>query len=208
MEHIYQVFLQIVDHAGYPGLFLVMTLGALGVPVGTEVVMPTAGALAATGHGHLSSVWLAGIVGTLGEVLGAAILYTIGYYGGRPFVARWGRYVGLSLHKLDIAHAFYERYGKKTVFICRFIPIIRGVSSLPAGISQMQKRYFFTYTTLGSAIFCIGLAALGGQVGNHVDAIQPYIHAIAYGILGLVIVAAIAYVAYVRSASKRGSRAA
>ena len=206
MEHVYQVFLQIVDEAGYPGLFLVMTLGNVGVPVGTEVVMPAAGALAATGH--LSSVWLAALVGTLGEVLGAGILYSIGYYGGRPFVTRWGKYVGLSLHKLDIAHAFYERYGKKTVFICRFIPIIRGISSLPAGISQMQKRYFFTYTALGSAIFCGGLAALGAQVGNHVDAIQPFVHAIAYGVLGIAVLAVIGYIVYLRTAHKGGSGAA
>ncbi len=70
------------------------------------------------------------------------------------------------MHKLDVAHGFYERYGNETVFICRFIPFIRGIASLPAGISQMQKRYFFTYTALGSAIFCFGLALLGQPLGR------------------------------------------
>jgi len=148
VEHLVQLATSFIDHAGYGALFVLMAAGNVGIPVGTEVVMPIAGAFAA--KGHLSSVWLVGLVGTLGEVLGAGILYTIGFYGGRPFVARWGRFVGLSLHKLDIAHGFYERYGKKMVFFCRFIPIIRGISSLPAGISQMQKRYFFTFTAAGS----------------------------------------------------------
>ena len=207
MEHLYQFFISIADHAGYLGLFGVMLLANLGVPVGAEIVMPASGALAVSGHGHISNVWYAGLVGTLGEVAGAGILYAIGYYGGRPFVARWGKYIGLSIHKLDIAHNFYERYGKKMVFICRFIPVIRGVSSLPAGMSQMQKRYFFTYSAAGSAIFCFGLALLGAQLGNHFDAIVPYIHAIGYATLGLAVVAVAGYIYYLRS-QRRGNETA
>jgi len=176
VEAISHFFLGLVDQAGYAGLFIVMVLGNLGIPVGTELVVPAAGALAATGH--LSSVWLAASVATAGEVCGAIILYAIGFYGGRPFVERYGRYIGLSVHKLDVAHAFYERFGKRMVFIGRFIPLIRGVASLPAGISRMQKRYFLTYTTAGSLIFCFGLAWLGSLVGQHFDDIAPYFHRI------------------------------
>ena len=160
MEHLVDLATHFIDRAGYGALFVLMTLGNIGIPVGTEVVMPIAGAFVA--KGHLSSVWLVGLVGTLGEVVGAGILYTIGFFGGRPFVARWGKYVGLSMKKLDVAHGFYERYGKKTVFICRFIPIIRGIASLPAGISQMQKRYFFTYTAAGYAILGLAVVAVIG----------------------------------------------
>lgn len=199
MEHLLQIVTQFIDRFGYGALFVAMAAGNIGIPVGTEAVMPIAGALAQ--KGHLSSVWLVGLVGTLGEVVGAGILYTIGFFGGRPFVARWGKYVGLSLHKLDIAHGFYERYGKKTVFICRFIPIIRGIASLPAGISQMQKRYFFTYTAAGSAIFCFGLALLGHSLGSQIHDVLPVIKAVGYGILGIVVVAAGVYAfMYYRSA--------
>jgi membrane protein DedA with SNARE-associated domain len=201
MENVVEFFLNLVHHAGYPGLFLVMMLGNMGIPVGTEVVVPAAGALAATGH--LSSVFLVGLVATVAEVVGAGILYAIGYFGGRPFVASYGKYVGLSLHKLDMAHGFYEKYGTPMVFIGRFLPIIRGVASLPAGISQMQKRYFFTYTALGSAIFCFGLAYLGSALGHHVDEIMPIAHRFSLLILGVIVLAAIGAGLYWNSRRKR-----
>jgi membrane protein DedA with SNARE-associated domain len=189
-----QFFLNLVDHFGYPGLFIVMVLGNLGLPVGTEVVVPVAGALAATGH--LSSWWLAALVATAGELVGSAILYAIGYYGGRPFVARWGKYVKLDENKLDRFHGFYERYGNVVVLICRFIPFVRGVAALPAGISRMQKRFFFLYTLIGSSIFCFGLAYLGHAFGRHIDEITPRIHNFSIGfVIGLVLVIG-GYVAY------------
>lgn len=187
MEHLPHFFLDLVDHAGYLGLFVVMLLGNIGIPVGTELIVPTAGAL--VGMGHLSSIWLAGGVATLGEVVGAGILYAVGFYGGRPFVERWGKYIGVTSHKLDIASAFYDRHGRKTVFISRFIPVIRGIASLPAGISRMRKRYFFPYTTAGSAIFCFGLAFLGNAFSRHFDDLAPYMHKLSLAIVALCFIA-------------------
>jgi membrane protein DedA with SNARE-associated domain len=186
MEHLTAVFTHLVERAGYLGLFFVMMLGNIGVPVGTELIVPTAGALAAKG---LLNVWVAAGVATLGEIAGAGVLYAIGFFGGRPFVARWGKYVGVSMHKLDTAHAFYERHGRKTVFISRFIPVIRGIASLPAGISRMQKRYFFPYTTAGSLIFCFALAQLGSSLGKHFDEIAPYLHKATIAVLILLALA-------------------
>lgn len=151
-----------------------MVLGNLGLPVGTEIVVPAAGALAATGH--LSSWWLAAAIAMGGELVGGMILYTIGYYGGRPFVARWGKFLKLDEHKLDRFDEFYERYGNVVVLICRFVPFVRGVSALPAGVSRMPKRFFLLYTALGSAAFCFGLAWLGNAFARHIDKITPQIH--------------------------------
>ena len=189
MEHFTSIFLNIVDQTGYTGLFLVMVLGNLGIPVGTELVVPVAGGLAATGH--LSSVWLTGLVATLGEVVGGSILYAIGYAGGRPLVARYGRYVKLSEKKLDAFHEFYDRYGNIVVFVCRFLPLVRGVAALPAGVSRMQKRYFIAYTTAGSAIFCFGLAYLGSVFGRHIDEITPQIHKLSTFLIALVVILAL-----------------
>ena len=192
MEHFTQIFLNIIDTAGYPGLFFVMMLGNMGIPVGTELVVPAAGALAATGH--LSNVWLAALVATVGEVVGGSLLYAIGFAGGRPFVARYGRMLKLSEKKLDAFHDFYERYGNVVVFVCRFLPFVRGVSALPAGVSRMQKRYFVAYTAAGSAVFCFGLAWIGSIFGRHLDEITPQIHRFSFAFIGLVALVALAAV--------------
>jgi membrane protein DedA with SNARE-associated domain len=196
-----------VVHFGYAGLFFVMFLGNLGVPAGTEVVMPTAGALAGTGH--LPTIagippWICvGAVGTIAEVCGGLVLYTIGWYGGMPFVQRYGKYVRFREHELDRVHTFYERHGRTMVFWCRFIPFIRGIAALPPGISRMQKRYFITYTALGSAIFCFGLAYLGDVAGHNVDAITAYVHDFGLVFLaGFVIVCGAAFAIW-RSRSRR-----
>jgi len=174
VEHVTHFFLGIVDKLGYAGLFIVMVLGNMGVPIGAELVVTAAGALAATGH--LSSVWLTGLVATLGEVVGGSILYAIGYAGGEPFVARFGRYIKVDRKKLAAFDRFYERHGAVIVFVCRFVPLVRGIAALPAGVSRMSKRYFLAYTAAGSAVFCFGLAYLGSQFGRHFDEIAPIIH--------------------------------
>jgi membrane protein DedA with SNARE-associated domain len=175
---------ELVVHFGYPGLFVVMALGNMGMPVGAEVIVPTAGALAEQGHfgqpGLVPAWVLVALVATLGEVVGGVILYTVGYYGGLPFVRRYGKYVMFREHELERVHAFYERYGKLTVFWCRFVPFLRGVSAFPAGLSRMQKRFFVTYTAIGSAIFCFALAYLGEVAGKNIDGIVNYIHDFAF----------------------------
>jgi len=189
LQQVTHFFLAIIDHAGYAGLFFVMVLGNLGIPVGTELVVPAAGALAATGH--LSSVWLVAAVATVGELVGGGILYAIGFAGGRPFVARWGKYIKVDEKKLDKFHNVYERYGNAVVFVCRFLPLVRGVSALPAGVARMQKRYFFAYTAAGSAVFCFGLAYLGSLFGRHFDEISPEIHRFSLAfVVGLALVVA------------------
>jgi membrane protein DedA with SNARE-associated domain len=202
MEHLSQSFHDLVVHAGYAGLFVVMFLGNLGAPAGTEFVMPAAGALAAQGHlatiGTLPAWILVGIVGTAAEVCGATTLYAIGYYGGVPVLERYGKYIGFKHSALEKVHGFYARFGTITVFWCRFIPFVRGVASFPAGISRMQKRYFITYTALGSAIFCFGLAYLGNIAGNNLDAILATLHKATFAIVVGVVVLAVAAIVVLR----------
>jgi len=193
VEQLAHFFLNLVDATGYPGLFLVVVLSNVGIPspIGTETVLPAAGALVATGH--LSSVWIAAAVATLAELAGGTILYTVGYTGGRPFVVRWGKYFKLDEHKLDAFDAFYERHGSVVVFVCRLIPIVRGISALPAGISRMQLGYFLIYTALGSAIFCSGLILVGNALGQHFDEIRLATHrySFAFGLFFLAVAAAL-----------------
>jgi membrane protein DedA with SNARE-associated domain len=180
-----------------------MTAGNMGIPVGTEFVVPTAGAFA--GQGHLPSfgpvpAWVVvAIVATLGEVVGGFILYSVGYYGGVPFVQKYGKYVFFREKELDRVHAFYERFGKNTVFICRFLPFVRGVAAFPAGISRMPKRYFITYTALGSGIFCFALAFLGESAGRNLDAVKATLHEFSLLFVGIIVVAVVGGVVFWRA---------
>jgi membrane protein DedA with SNARE-associated domain len=207
MAQLTNVFHDLVVHFGYAGLFVVMFLGNMGAPAGTEIVMPTAGALAATGHfpglPGLPGWVLVGIVGTVAEVCGATALYAVGYYGGVPVIERYGKYIGFKHSALVKVHYFYERFGTITVFWCRFIPFVRGVASFPAGISRMQKRYFISYTALGSAIFCFGLAYLGNAAGNNLDTIMPALHKVTLVVVIVVVLALVGGIVWWRLRAKK-----
>lgn len=174
MEHFQQIAISLIDHYGYGGLFFVLVLGNIGAPVGAEILMPLAGALTATGH--LPYLWLTIVVSVLGELGGGTIGYAIGRFGGRPLVDRYGRYVHLTHANLDRVHGFFERYGSFAIFVCRFVPVIRGIISIPAGLAEMNLLHFYLWYALGSAIFCGALVWLGVALGDHLDAIVPLIH--------------------------------
>jgi membrane protein DedA with SNARE-associated domain len=108
-------------------------------------------------------------------------------------------------HEYERVHAYFARYGRSTVFWCRFIPFVRGVSSLPAGLSRMPKRYFLTYTALGSALFCFALAFLGNEAGQNLDAILAALHKAALLVSLGVIVLAIAAVLVWRARRKKAA---
>jgi len=184
-------FLNLVDHAGYAGLFAAMALANIGAPVGSEIVLPAAGALAATGH--LSNVWLAIAIAVAAELFGQTIGYAIGRFGGRPFVDRYGKYVHFHHAELEKAHRFFERYGKFAIFICRFIPVIRGIIGIPAGIAEMPLGPFYFWTFCGSLIFCGGLILAGNALGTHADAVIGTVRHYAVLIVVLAVLATVAF---------------
>jgi membrane protein DedA with SNARE-associated domain len=207
MAHLAQLAHDLVLHLGYVGLFLVMMLGNMGAPAGTEIVMPTAGALAAQGHlpgiPGLPGWLLVGLVGTVAEVVGGGILYAVGYYGGEPFLERYGKYVGFKQKELVRVHRFYQRYGNITVFWCRFVPFIRGVAAFPAGVARMQKRYFVSYTALGSAIFCFSLSFLGNLAGKNIDTLNQTLHKFSLLVAIIAVVLIVAAVVWWRLNAKK-----
>jgi membrane protein DedA with SNARE-associated domain len=184
-------FLNLVDHAGYAGLFIAMPRATVGAPVGSEIVLPAAGALAATGH--LSSVWLAIALAVAAELVGQSIGYAIGRFGGRPFIDRYGRYVRFHHAELERVENFFGRYGKFAIFICRFIPVVRGIVGIPAGIAEMPLGAFYLWTFLGSLIFCGGLILAGHALGAHADEVIAGVRKYALLILGVGIVALVAF---------------
>ncbi|MBC5828849.1 MAG: DedA family protein [Candidatus Eremiobacteraeota bacterium] len=187
MEHLSAFFISLVDHVGYAGLFVVMAFGNIGAPVGTEFVVPAAGALVATGH--LSNLWMVVVVAVLGELTGASAAYAIGRYGGRPFVHRYGHYVMFHEREMSKVEGFFQRYGSFAILFCRFIPVLRGICSIPAGISRMPLLPFYIFSAVGSFIFCLVLALLGHKLGQHLDTLTPLLHRFSLIIVAVLIVA-------------------
>ena len=159
MEHLQQAIVGLIDGYGYIGLFIALALGNMAVPIGTEVILPIAGGL--TAAGHLSNLWLTIAVALAGELAGGTVGYAIGRYGGVPLIERYGKYVHFTHARLMVVHRFFERWGSFAVFICRFLPVIRGIVSIPAGIAEMPLGLFYLWTFLGSLVFCGGLILIG-----------------------------------------------
>ena len=205
MEHFQSAIMGLVDHYGYGGLFVALALGNIGAPIGSEVVLPASGALTATGH--LSNIFLTIIVAIAGELGGGSLGYAIGRFGGEPLLERYGKYVHFTPDRLQRVHGFFERWGTFAIFICRFLPVIRGISAIPAGIAEMNLVQFYGWTFAGSAIFCTGLIVLGYTLGDHFDAILPLVHKGGLFVLAAAVVAIVALVLVARARAKRARAA-
>lgn len=196
MEHLQQAIFSLIDTYGYVGLFVGLALGNMAVPIGTEVILPVAGALTATGH--LSNLGLTLVVALAGELAGGSAGYAIGRFGGVPLIERYGKYVHFTHDRLMMVHRFFERWGTFAIFICRFLPVLRGVASIPAGIAEMNLALFYLWTFLGSLIFCSLLILLGNALGAHLDAVLPLLRRGAYLLLAVAVAAAVAAVVVMR----------
>ena len=182
---------------GYPGIVLVMAIENVFPPIPSEAVLPFAGALAADGE---LSFWGAVAAGTAGSVLGAVVLYGVGYVaheaGVRRLVAAYGRYVFISEHDLDRAAGWFERYGEAVIFFGRLIPIIRSIVSVPAGYTRMNPVRFLLYTTLGTALWSLLLTYAGWVLGENWETIREYTGPYENGALAVIVLAGVGFVGW------------
>jgi membrane protein DedA with SNARE-associated domain len=140
----------VIGSIGYVGVFLLMVAESMVLPVPSEAVMPFAGFTVA--EGTLS--W-AGVIAaaTMGSIAGALIGYAIGRFGGRPFLSRFGKYLLLDESDLAMTDRFFRRRGSLTILISRFIPVVRHLISIPAGISRMSLLPFCVFTVIGAGLW-------------------------------------------------------
>ena len=169
---------QVATSAGYAGLAVVMTAGEV-LPVPSEVVLPLVGAQVSAG---LLSFWGAALAATLGSVLGAWALHTVGRRGGRPAVLRLSRLLGVTEERLSRAESWFARRGSGVVLLSRLVPGLRGLASLPAGTLRMPVGRFLTLTAVGACAWnavLIGggvlLAARWEAVAAAVSGAAPYL---------------------------------
>ena len=169
---------------GLLGVFFLMVLESACIPVPSEAIMLFAGFSVSEGKMSLFGIVAAGV---LANVVGSWIAYVVGLYGGRPFIDRYGRYVLMSHHKMDVAEDWFQRYGAPAVFFSRMLPIVRTFISLPAGIARMPFWKFSLYTFVGCVPWVLMLGWVGVQVGHNWEHIQKKLHYVDYAVLAIVV---------------------
>jgi membrane protein DedA with SNARE-associated domain len=165
-----------INQCGYVGVFLLMTLESMVAPIPSELVMPFAGFLIFTGEFGVVPVLVAS---TLGSIAGSLLSYGMGMLG-KPVVLRYGRYLLLNVHHLEWTEQFFLRHGGKTIFISRFIPVVRHLISIPAGLARMPLIPFILYTTVGATMWNMFLTYLGFRLKQNWPIIQKYTHILDY----------------------------
>ncbi|SFI59602.1 DedA family protein [Thermoflavimicrobium dichotomicum] len=198
MKEFIMSFLEWLADLGYLGIML----GLMVEVIPSEIVLAYGGFLVSSGKiSFIGAV----IAGTIGGVLAQLFLYWLGYYGGRPVLEKYGKYILINKKHLDVAESWFNRYGMGVIFGARFIPVVRHAISIPAGIAKMSWVRFTTLTTLAVIPWSIGFIYLGYKLGNHWDQIEevagPYTTKIAIG-AGILLVLYFLYSWYKKKKSK------
>jgi len=158
-----RIIIGVISTTGYLGVMALMAIESACIPLPSEIIMPFAGYLVFTGK---FSLFWAATAGAIGCNVGSVIAYEIGYYGGRPLVEKYGRYLWINRHDLDLADRFFLRFGAAAVFIARLLPVVRTFIALPAGVARMPRLRFHLYTFAGSWPWCFVLAWIGMKLGE------------------------------------------
>lgn len=177
--------ISIISSIGYLGVFLLMVMESMILPTPSELVMPFAGFLISSGEMKFSLVI---IFSTLGSLVGSLLSYYLGRYGGNRFVLRYGKYFLLNEEHLIKTERWFSKKGDLTIFIGRFIPVVRHVISIPAGIGKMNIKKFMIYTILGAGIWNSFLTYIGFVLGKNWKTIKQYSDYISWGILFIILI--------------------
>lgn len=182
----------VISSMGLPGIVLLMAIESACIPLPSEVIMPFSGYLVFLGK---YSLWSVGLAGAAGCVVGSVPAYYLGMYGGRPLIEKYGKYILMSHHDLDLADRWFARHGEATVFFARLLPVVRTFIAFPAGVARMDMKRFIGYTFAGSLPWCLGLAYVGMVMGERWPTLRGYFHKFDL-LIGALIVAGIVW--YVR----------
>jgi membrane protein DedA with SNARE-associated domain len=196
MEYILSVLssfvINTISSLGYMGIVLLMGIESANIPLPSEVIMPFSGYLVYSGR--FSLFWIA-IAGGMGCLLGSLLSYWVGAVGGRPLIEKYGKYILMSKHDLDIADRWFARWGMSAVFIGRLLPVIRTFISFPAGIARVNLFSFSIYSFVGSVIWSYFLGWIGFKLGENWNNLKSYFHGADYIIGGLIIAGIVWWIA-------------
>ena len=183
---------------GYVGVMIAMAIESAMIPLPSELILPYAGFLVSdpTKLEPLTkgpwAFWIVVIAATIGNTVGSLIAYAIGAWGGRPFLERWGKYLLIRHHEIELAEHFFDKYGAATAFFSRLLPVVRTFISFPAGVARMPLGRFIAYSTAGAFLWSILLVWAGTQLGERWEdirhALQPFDLLIAVAVVALVVI--------------------
>jgi len=160
-----------MEAAGYAAVFVTMVMESMVLPVPSEAVMPFAGFLVVS---QRFSMPLVIIVSTLGSITGSLISYAIGYFGEVEFLKTHGKFFLIDMDELKATERFFNKNGEATIFISRFIPVVRHLISLPAGFAGMDLTRFIIFTAIGAALWNTFLAYVGFSLKNNWEIVMRY----------------------------------
>jgi membrane protein DedA with SNARE-associated domain len=181
----------VIDLLGYFGIVLAMAIESACIPLPSELIMPYGGILVSEGKFTLIGISFAGAFGCL---IGSAATYWIGLKGGRPLLEKYGKYVLISKHDMDLADKFFLKYGSWAAFISRLLPVVRTFISLPAGIAKTNFLKFCIHTFTGSFIWCMALGWIGIKFGDNREFFKALMHKFDFAILIFLIFGIVWYV--------------
>jgi membrane protein DedA with SNARE-associated domain len=196
----------------YGGIAVLMGIESACIPLPSELIMPYAGALTQPGvAAELSATYhltlpvfnlvLAGIAGAIGCNLGSEVAYWVGAKGGRAAIEKYGRFLLVSKHEIELADRWFEQRGEIIIFVARLLPVVRTFIAFPAGVARMNRVRFHVYTFAGSLPWCLGLAYVGQQLGIRLleehSPLKQFMHK-ADAVIGAVIILAAAYFVWSR----------
>ncbi|HKW78587.1 MAG TPA: DedA family protein [Candidatus Limnocylindria bacterium] len=178
---------------GYGGVIVAMTIESACIPLPSELILPMAGWAVARGlhepfTGGAWDLWPAVIAGVIGNTTGSLVAYAVGAAGGRPLLERYGRYVLISRHDIELADRWFARYGDATVFFGRLLPVIRTFISLPAGIARMPLWRFLVFSMLGAIPWTIALVFAGKTLGENWHAVREALTGLDYVVVAAILV--------------------
>ncbi|HEY6167865.1 MAG TPA: DedA family protein [Verrucomicrobiae bacterium] len=173
-ETITKIAVQILDSTGYAGAGFLMALESMIAPVPSEAVMPFVGFQVVDGKWN---IWLAIAATSTGSMVGSLLSYWMGYLGGKPLVLKVGRFLLINQRDLDRTEKFFHRRaGIVTIFIARFIPVVRHFISIPAGIGKTPMVPFLIVTFVGATAWNTFLLVCGMKLREHWTTVQKYSH--------------------------------
>ena len=182
--------LDLVNQYGYLGMFLGMVLEAVIIVIPSEAILATGGILASQ---KIFTFWGAFLTGLIGSVFCAVVIYFMGYFGGKPFIKKYGKYFFMKEEDIEKSDSWFNKYGLIGALIGRNFPIIRTLISLPIGIMRLSFPKFIIYTTIGSIPWTLVFVYAGYTLGNGWTIADKYIGNLKVPIRILLIILIISY---------------